>query len=350
MKIESTLKKKVKFYGNVACLLALLSINTASAQQNYATDTHLTEAVKKFLTPLNAPGPGLETLSPEKARQVLINAQAAVKIDYTGVTESEKTIKAGGYTIRLNMMRLKGAKGKLPAFIFVHGGGWVLGDYPTHKRMVRDLVLLTGFQAVFVNYSPSPEAKYPVALNQILAASEWVSEHGAEIGADGQKLGIIGNSVGGNMATVVSLMAKAKGEKLFRTEVLMWPVTNTDFDNASWKAYGKDRFLTAPLMKWMWNNYATVEQRKSKYASPLKASLIDLKGLPPTLIMVAENDILRDEGEAYGRKLDEAGVNETTIRFNGVIHDFGLLNGLADIPQTKAMFMEAAAYLRKYLK
>jgi len=350
MKTNPILLKQAQLYSCAACLLICLGIKTASAQQNYATDPHLTEAVKKFLAPLNAPGPGLETLSPEKARQVLVNAQAAVKIDYTGVVESEKTIKAGGYAIKLNMMRLKGVKGKLPAFIFVHGGGWILGDYPTHKRMVRDLVLLTGFQAVFVNYSPSPEAKYPVAINQILAASEWVSEHGSEIGVDGRQLGIVGNSVGGNMSTVVSLMAKAKGKKIFKTEVLMWPVTNTDFDNASWKAYGQDRFLTAPLMKWMWNNYATVEERKSKYASPLKASLTDLKGLPPTLIMVAENDILRDEGEAYGRRLDEAGVNETTIRFNGVIHDFGLLNGLAEIPQTKAMFMEAAAYLKKYLK
>jgi acetyl esterase len=350
MKTDLIFASRAILFSALTFLMYFMSIGACFAQGNYLTDVHLTEAVRKFLTPLNAPGPGLETLSPEKARKVLIDVQASVKLDYSKVEESEKNISTGGYTIKLNLMRPKGTKGKLPVFIFVHGGGWVLGDYPTHKRMVRDLVMLTGFEAVFVNYSPSPEVKYPVALNQIYAAAEWVSEHGNEINVDGGKLAIVGNSVGGNMSTSVALMANAKGRRLFKVEILMWPVTNADFDNASWKEYGAQRFLTAPLMKWMWGNYATEEQRKQKYASPLQASLADLKGLPPTLIMVAENDILRDEGEAYGRKLDLAGVNETTIRFNGVIHDFGLLNGLAEIPQTKAMFLEAAAYLKKYLK
>jgi len=350
MKTYLNIFKKVIRYSCLAIIPALLGVKPVMAQQNYATDPHLTRAVKKFLVPLNVPGPGLETLSPAKARQVLISAQAAVKMDYSRVEESEKTISTGGYTIKLSLMRPKDIKAKLPAFIFVHGGGWVLGDYPTHRRMVRDLVMLTGFEAVFVNYSPSPEARFPVALNQIYAASKWVKQHGSEIGVDGHRLGIVGNSVGGNMSTATALMANSKREKLFDVEVLMWPVTNADFGTPSWKAYGTQRFLTAPLMKWMWNNYATDAERKSKYASPLRALPGDLRGLPPTLIMVAENDILRDEGEAYGRKLDEAGINEVTIRFNGVIHDFGLLNGLAEIPQTKAMFLEAASYLRKYLK
>jgi len=238
----------------------------------------------------------------------------------------------------------------LPVFIYIHGGGWVLGDYQTHKRMVRDLVEGTGYAAVFVNYSPSPEAKYPVAVNQIYAVSKWVSLHGDEINVDGSDMGIIGNSVGGNMATATALMANAKGKQLFKVEVLMWPVTNADFEDGSWKQFGAQRFLTAPLMKWMWDNYIPVEKRNEIYACPLLATPADMKGLPPTLIMVAENDILRDEGEAYGRKLDDAGITETTIRFNGMIHDFGLLNGLANIPQTKELFLEASATLKKYLK
>jgi acetyl esterase/lipase len=323
---------------------------TLFAQQDYATDPHLTPAVKKFLEPLNAPGPGLETLPPVEARKVLVNAQASVKFDYSGVEETEKTIVADGHSIKLNIMRPKGAKGQLPVFIYIHGGGWVLGDYPTHKRMVRDLVEGTGYAAVFVNYTPSPEAKYPVALNEIYAASVWVSDHGAEINVNGKDMGIVGNSVGGNMSTATALMANAKGKHLFKVEVLLWPVTNANFDNESWKAYGSQRFLTAPLMKWMWDNYIPVEKRNEIYACPLLATPADMKGLPPTLIMVAENDILRDEAEEYGRKLDDAGVTETTIRFNGVIHDFGLLNGLAEIPQTKALFLEASATLKKYLK
>jgi acetyl esterase len=321
-----------------------------AAPVDYAVDPHLSNSVKEFLKPLNVPGPGLETLAPAAARQALVDAQASVSFDYSKVEESEKTIHADGHTIKLNIMRPKGSLAITPAFMYIHGGGWVLGDYPTHKRMVRDLVELTGFTGVFVNYTPSPEAQYPQAVHEIYAASEWVTKNGSEINVDGAKLGIVGNSVGGNMSTATALMANAKGRQLFKVEVLMWPVTNADFEDASWKAYGAQRFLTAPLMKWMWSNYATEEQRKEIYACPLQATLADIRGLPPTLIQVAENDILRDEGEAYGRKLDEAGIDVTTVRYNGVIHDWGLLNGLAEIPQTKSLFLHAAAMLKKHLK
>jgi acetyl esterase len=349
------MKTTRSFFNSILLTVLVTCLTTAFnskvyAQTDYTTDPHLTNEVKKFLAPLNAPGPGLETLPPVEARKVLVNVQAAVKLDYSRVEESEKTIVADGLTIKLNIMRPKGAKGRLPVFIYIHGGGWVLGDYPTHKRMVRDLVEGTGFAAVFINYTPSPEAKYPVALNEIYAASKWVSLHGDEINVNGQDMGIIGNSVGGDMSTATALMASAKGKQLFKVEVLLWPVTNANFENESWKAYGTQRFLTAPLMKWMWDNYIPVEKRNEIYASPLQATAADMKGLPPTLIMVAENDILRDEAEAYGRKLDAAGVTETTIRFNGVIHDFGLLNGLAEIPQTKSLFLQASAMLTKYLK
>jgi len=349
MKIYHQQIKKVLCAGVTFGLLTVLNTRSV-AQVDYATDPHLTNAVKSFLKPLNAPGPGLETLSPADARKVLIGAQASVKFDYSGIEESEKTITSEGQTVKLTIMRPKGVKRKLPVFIYIHGGGWVLGDYQTHKRMVRDLVEGTGYAAVFVNYSPSPEAKYPVAVNQIYAASKWVSLHGDEINVDGSDMGIIGNSVGGNMATATALMGNAKGKQLFKVEVLMWPVTNADFEDGSWKQFGAQRFLTAPLMKWMWDNYIPVEKRNEIYACPLLATPADMKGLPPTLIMVAENDILRDEGEAYGRKLDDAGITETTIRFNGMIHDFGLLNGLANIPQTKELFLEASATLKKYLK
>jgi acetyl esterase len=350
MKTNHNLLKRVIICTGIMLILTGILTGHLYAQGPAADDPHLSKAVKKFLVPLNAPGPGLETLGPKAARQALVDAQASVKFDYSKVEESEKTIVTDGRTIKLNIMRPKGVTGKLPVFMYIHGGGWVLGDYPTHKRMVRDLVILTGFEAVFVNYTPSPEAKYPVAVNEIYAASKWVSIHGAEINADGSKLGIIGNSVGGNMSTATALMANAKGKQLFKVEVLMWPVTNADFEDGSWKAYGDERFLTAPLMKWMWDNYATPEQRKEIYACPLQATAADIKGLPPTLIMVAENDILRDEGEAYGRKLDDAGISVTTIRFNGVIHDWGLLNGLAGIPQTKELFLEASSTLKRYLK
>jgi len=335
----------------ILTVLSILTLHCAFAQTNYATDPHLTPDVRAFLKLVNSGGPPVESLSKQDARNVLINAQASVKVNMSGIEESEKTIHADGHAIKLNIVRPAGAKGILPVFIFIHGGGWILGDYPTHKRMVRDLVVLSGCEGVFVNYTPSPEAHYPVAINEIYAATKWVSEHGAEIKADGSKLAIVGNSVGGNMTTATCLMAKEKGGPKISLQIMMWPIVDAGFNTESYQLFGADRFLTAPLMKWMYNQYTTdPAQRKEIYASPLQASVEQLNGLPPALIQVAENDILRDEGEAYGRKLLEAGVFATTIRYNGVIHDFGLLNGLAEIPQTRALFVQAAAELKKYLK
>jgi acetyl esterase len=336
----------------VLCFSSILALNTTAvySQTDYASDPHLSPAVKDFLKPLNGGGAPLESLPVADARNVLVGAQNAFKVDLSGIEESEKEITAEGYKIKLNIVRPKGAKGKLPVFMFIHGGGWVLGDYPTHKRMVRDLSVLTGYTGVFVNYSLAPEAKYPTPVNEVYAAAKWIAAHGDEINVDGKRLGIVGNSAGGNLATASALMAKEKGTPLYKVQVLFWPVTDADFNNDSYKQYGKQRFLTDTLMQWMWDQYVDPSKRKEIYASPLQASLTQLKGLPPTLIQVAENDILRDEGEAYGRKLSEAGVVVTTVRYNDVIHDFGLLNGLAEIPQTKALFLQAAAELKKYLK
>lgn len=318
---------------------------------DYATDPHLLKAVKDFLKPLNSGGAPVESLDKVAARNVLTGAQEAFKVDYSGIEESEKTITSDGHTIKLNIVRPEGAKGKLPVFIFIHGGGWILGDYPTHKRMVRDLVVLSGYAAIFVNYTPSPEAHYPQAVNEIYAATKWVADHGDEINVDGKNLAVVGNSVGGNMTAVTGLMAKEKKGPEIKLLIMMWPIVDADFDTESYKLYGAQRFLTTPLMKWMYDQYTTdPAQRKEIYASPLQASVEQLKGLPPVLIQVAENDVLRDEGEAFGRKLDEAGVTVTTVRYNGVIHDFGLLNGLAELPPTKSLFIQAAAELRKYLK
>ncbi|MEN0055222.1 MAG: alpha/beta hydrolase [Mucilaginibacter sp.] len=336
----------------IAVLMTIASVFTANAQSvNWATDEHLSPEVKNFLKGLNTGGPGLETLKPLDARQVLVNAQASVKVDYSGITESEKTIQADGYTIKLNIVRPVGATGVLPVFMFIHGGGWILGDYPTHKRMVRDLVVGSGAVGVFVNYTRTPDAAFPQAINELYAALKWIAGHGAELNVDSKRLAVVGNSVGGNMTAVMSLMAKEKKGPEIKVAIMMWPIVDADFETESYKLYGQDRFLSTPLMKWMYDMYIPEpEKRKNILASPLQASVDQLRGLPPTLIQVAENDVLRDEGEAYGRKLLEAGVQATTVRYNGVIHDFGLLNGLATIPQTIELFRQASAELKFYLK
>ncbi len=316
-----------------------------------ADDPRLSRETKAFLKGLNSGGVPLETLTPLAARQVLVDAQASVQVDLSGIDESEKAITADGYPIALNIVRPKGVKGILPVFMFIHGGGWVLGDYPTHKRMVRDLVVLSGCAAVFVNYTRTPDAQYPQAVNEIYAATQWVAEHGQEIGVDGKNLAIVGNSVGGNMSAVTTLMAKAKGSPQIKLQILMWPIVDANFGTNSYQQFGEKRFLTTSLMKWMYDMYITdPKKRKDIYASPLQATVEQLQGLPPALIQIAESDILHHEGEAYGRKLDEAGVTVTTVRYNGMIHDFGLLNGLAEVPAVRSLFVQAAAELKKYLQ
>jgi acetyl esterase/lipase len=318
---------------------------------DYTTDPRLGREVKEFLKKLNDPdAPPIETLSPIEARKVLSDAQASVNVDLSGIEEAEKIINADGYTIKLNIVRPAGKKEILPVFIFIHGGGWVLGDFPTHKRMVRDLVVLSGAAAVFVNYTPTPDAVFPQAINEIYAATKWVSENGNEINVDGKRLAVVGNSVGGNMTAVTALRAKENGGPEIKFQLMMWPIVDANFETESYQQFGKDRFLTTPLMKWMYDLYIQdPERRKNVYASPLQANIEQLKGLPPALIQVAESDILRDEGEAYGRKLDEAGVLVTCIRYNGMIHDFGLLNGLATVPSVRSLFVHAAAELKKHL-
>ncbi len=317
---------------------------------DYLEDPKLSVGTKAYLKVLNASDTPVESLAVPDARNVLINAQASVNVNVSGIDESEKIIEVDGYTLKLTVVRPEGKTETLPAFMFFHGGGWVLGDYPTHKRLVRDLVVESECVAVFVNYTPSPEAKFPQAINQAYAATKWVAAHGGEINVDGSRLAVVGNSVGGNMAAVTCIKAKEMGGPKLRLQILMWPVTDAGTDFKSWKKFGKERFLTDSMMEWMFDNYIKDDDDKDNiHLSPLRATVEQLRGLPPALIEVAENDILRDEGEDYGRKLDEAGVEVTTLRYNGVIHDWGLLNGFAEIPPVRTLITVSAAMLKKYL-
>lgn len=307
--------------------------------------------VRTFLDVLNSSdGKPMETLSPAEARQVLIGAQSG-DIELPPCDIEERTITQDGLDVRITIVRPKGHVEKRPAFMFFHGGGWILGDFPTHERFVRDLVADSGFPAVFVNYTPSPEAQYPTAINEAYAATKWIAANGNEINVDGGKLALVGNSVGGNMAAVVALMAKAKSGPDLACQILFWPVTEANFETASYNEYADGYFLTRAMMKWFWDAYTTdLDQRKEIYASPLLATIEELSGLPPALVQTAGNDVLRDEGEAYARKLDAAGVDVTAVRYEGLIHDYGLLNALSEIPAVRAALHQAAEELKKRLK
>ncbi|NHZ43195.1 alpha/beta hydrolase [Massilia aquatica] len=330
----------------LALTLLAASLSTAHAASLPGVERNTAQFLKAIEggTPLNQ-------MTPDEARAVLVGAQAGSKVKLAAADVSEKTVTLDGKPVRLTIVRPAGVKGKIPAFMFFHGGGWVLGDYPTHERLVRDLVAGSGAAAVFVNYTPSPEAGYGVAVKQAYAATRWVSENGDAINVDGKRLAVAGNSVGGNMAAVVSLMAKDQGAPKLRAQVLMWPVTDANFDTPSYKQFADGHFLTRDLMVWFWDHYTRdASARKEIYASPLQASNAQLQGLPPTLIQTAEFDVLRDEGEAYARKLDAAGVDVKSVRYNGMIHDFGLLNALATLPATRSALEQASQELKLRLK
>ncbi|MGN6352275.1 MAG: alpha/beta hydrolase [Parafilimonas sp.] len=314
-------------------------------------DPRIFKEVRAFLKALNSgTGKPIEQLSPAAARQVLTDAQNSVTPDYSGIEESESTITQDGIHVDIHITKPAGIGPDAPVFIFIHGGGWVLGDYPTHRRLVRDLVVASGAVAVFPDYTPSPEARYPTAINQIYATVKWVSEHGKEIGVNEKNLAVVGNSVGGNMTASVVLMAKEKKGPAIKLQVLLWPVTDANFETGSYNKLGEGRFLTKNMMIWFWDNYLPDKNtRKEIYASPLQASIEQLKGLPPALIQTAENDVLRDEGEAYARKLNEAGVEVTFTRYGGLIHDYGLLNPLSSVPAVKTALLQAASVIKATL-
>ncbi|MBV4491040.1 alpha/beta hydrolase [Pseudomonas oryzicola] len=332
----------------LAAGLLALAVTSAFAAGSPGVES----TTQAFLQALEAGGgKPLETLAPKDARAVLIGAQASVKVDVSGIQVERRTIAVDGQALEIRVVRPQGAKGELPVFMFFHGGGWVLGDYPTHERLIHDLVLGSGAAAVYVDYTPSPEAKFPTAINQAYAATRWVAENGKQIGVDGSRLAVVGNSVGGNMAAVVALKAKEAGTPKLRFQALLWPVTDANFNNGSYNQFAEGHFLTRNMMQWFWDSYTSdPRQRDDIHASPLRASLEQLKGLPPALVQTAEMDVLRDEGEAYARKLGAAGVPVTAVRYNGMIHDFGLLNVLGQVPATRSAMDQAAQAIRQHLQ
>lgn len=310
-------------------------------------DPAIESHTKAFLKVLNSgDGKPMEQLAPADARKVLEDAQRSVTVDVSGIVITPQMVNG----IQIYIVRPAGQTGVLPAFMFFHGGGWMLGDFATHKRFVRDLVVYSGAAAVFVEYSRSPEAKYPTALNECYAVTQWIAEHGAEVDIDGKRIAVVGNSAGGNLAAATALMAKDKKGPEIKFQLLFWPVTFPNFSTESYHQYASSRFLTRNMMTWFWDSYVEQgAQRNEVYAAPLAASPDQLKGLPSTLVQTAENDVLRDEGEAYARKMDSAGVPVTLMRVQGMIHDYGLLNPLAEVPAVQSALRAAATELKKAL-
>ena len=311
----------------------------------------LDATVDRFVQQLAAQGgPPLYTLSPTAARAVLTGVQAG---DVTKPeADSEDRTISGGPTgeIALRIVRPRDLPGPLPVVMHFHGGGWILGDKETHDRFTREIALGSNAGVVFVDYDRSPEAQYPVAIEQAYAATEYVAEHGPELGLDPSRLALIGDSVGGNMVAAVTLLAKQRGGPRIDLQVLCYPVTDSRFDTDSYNQFADGPWLTRRGMQWFWDAYLPdLAARGAITASPNRATLDDLRGLPEALVMADENDVLRDEGEAYARKLSRAGVRVTSMRFNGTIHDFMLLNAIADTPAVRSAIRQANGALAAVL-
>ncbi|MER5941176.1 alpha/beta hydrolase [Streptomyces sp. NPDC001928] len=293
--------------------------------------------------------PFLYELKPVEARKVLDDLQAA-PVDKLPVDEEWITVKAPVGDVRVRIVKPQGATGPLPVVLYMHGGGWVLGNAATHDRLVRELAVGARTAVVFVEYTASPEAHYPVAIEQGYATAQWIKREGASKGLDAGRMAVAGDSVGGNMTAALALMAKERGDITFVQQSMYYPVTDAAMDTKSYEEFDTGYYLSRKAMEWFWDSYTTdPAQRAQITASPNRATTEQLDGLPPALLIVDEADVLRDEGEAYAAKLRAAGVPVTTVRYDGAVHDFMMLNSVSQTRATRAAVDQAVALLRDAL-
>lgn len=318
---------------------------------HYPIIATLDPQVAQFVDQLAAQNaPPIYTLEPEAARKVLNDLQKH-NVNLIPALVQDITIP-GKITpeISLRIVRPTHAKGKLPVIIYAHGGGWILGNKETHDYLIRQLANQAQAAVVFVNYTPSPEAQYPVAIEQIYEAAAYMAKNGSKHSLDGRRMAIVGDSVGGGMATEVALRAKQRGFPKFLYQVLFYPVTDANFNTESYNTFANGPWLTKKAMQWFWDAYAPdAAKRNDPEMNPLQASLDQLKGLPPALV-ITDDDVLRDEGEAYAAKLMQAGVPVTAVRFGGTLHDFVMLAPLKDTQAAKSAIELAAMKLKSALK
>ncbi|WP_198863502.1 alpha/beta hydrolase [Bacillus velezensis] len=307
----------------------------------------LEKAAQEFAEATANP-PYLFDLGPEKGREAVDEVQSD-PIDKLPVDIEDIMISGGpSGQVSVRIMRPQNAPAHLPVIVYIHGAGWVFGNEHTHDRLIRELAVGAQAAIVFPNYTLSPEAKYPTAIEEIYAVVKWAAENGRENGMIPKSLTIAGDSVGGNMTAAVTLMAKARGDLNIRQQLLFYPVTDASFDTESYQQFAAGYFLRKDAMMWFWDQYTNnSDERAEITASPLRATAEQLQGLPPALIITAEADVLRDEGEAYANKLREAGVPVTAVRFQGIIHDFVMLNALAKTEAARGAIDLAATWLRK---
>ena len=311
--------------------------------------TIVLEPAARDLTDATSKPPFLYDLGPVAARKVLDDLQAA-PVDKLPIDEEWITVPAAVGDVRVRIVRPQGTSGTLPVVVYMHGGGWILGNAGTHDRLVRELAVGARAAVAFVEYTPSPEARYPVAIEQGYATAQWITRDGASHRLDPSRMAVAGESVGGNMTAALALMAKQRGDVTFLQQSLYYPVTDGAMNTDSYDQFATGYYLSRASMEWFWDAYTPdLALRSEITASPNQASLEQVTGLPPALVFVDEADVLRDEGEAYAAKLRQAGVPVTTVRYDGTVHDFMLLNSLSQTHAARAAIAQATSFLRAAL-
>jgi acetyl esterase/lipase len=309
----------------------------------------LEPAARRFADATANP-PYLHQLGPERGRRVIAELQSGT-ITKPDVDLQDRTVRTGrGATVPVRIVRPAGAIGRLPVVLYLHGVGWVFGDYHTHDRLIRELAVGTGAAVVFPHYSLAPEACYPQAVRECYAVLCWLAGYGCP-DLDGARIAVVGDSAGANLAAAVTLLAKRHGGPGLAGQVLFYPVTDARFDTVSYRTFAEGFHLRRDTMRWYWDQYVPDEAvRAEATASPLRADLGQLAGLPPALVITAEADVLRDEGEAYARRLRAAGVPVSATRYQGIIHDFVMLDALRGTEAAEAAITQAVIFLKRALR
>ncbi|AQZ62278.1 Esterase/lipase [[Actinomadura] parvosata subsp. kistnae] len=310
------------------------------------TGVVLEPTCRRFLDRALRRMPSLHEMEPAKARAAFDDLQSD-PVDLLPVDERWVTVPASVGEVAVRLVRPRGAAAPLPVVLYLHGGGWVLGNAFTHDRLVRELAVGACAAVAFVEYTNAPEARYPVAIEQGYAVARWIGRQGAAYGLDPDRVAVAGDSSGGNMAAALTLMAKQRGDVRFVHQSLYYPITDAVMDTGSYRDFATGYLLTARAMARFWDEYLPdAGRRREATASPLRATMAELTGLPPAFVVVGEADVLRDEGEAYAAKLRAAGVRVTTVRYDGTIHGFMTLNELSDTCAGRAATAQAVAMLR----
>jgi acetyl esterase len=297
-----------------------------------------------------ARAPQVYELTPSVARASLEDIQSG-PIAKATVDSAWMIVEAEGIQARIRIVKPAGAEGLLPVVLYLHGGGWVLGSAATHDRLVCELSVGVHAAVVFVDYDRAPQARYPVALEQAYAAARWIGRHGAGVDLDATRLAVAGDSAGGNLAAALTLLAQQRGDVAFAHQSLYYPVTDAAQNTRSYRDFADGPHLRAKAMAWFWDAYLPDKTRRDEiFASPARAAAGELAGLPEAFVVVADQDVLRDEGEAYARKLTAAGVRCTSVRYNSTLHDFMVLNALRETAAATAAITQATDVLRRALK